>query len=95
MSCYLYFLLLPLGGVHSILLLPLVADICMRVVNTQFELLEFVFHSVCVDLLYVESSLTFTTGSVSLWCVCIHVVVFGLPVRLSWYPMWMRWFLQL
>ena len=49
-------------------------DICMCVVNKQFELLEFVF-----------------SGYVSLCCVCGHVVVFGLSVRLSWYPMWMRW----
>ena len=37
----------------------------MCVANTQFELLEFVFDSVYVDLQY-EISLTFTAGSVSL-----------------------------
>ena len=63
----------------------------MCVVNKQFELLEFVFDSVYVDLQYKEISLTSTSGSVSLWCVCSNVVVFGLSVRLSWYPMWMRW----
>ena len=63
--------------------------ICMRVVNKQFELLEFVFDSVYVDLQYDEISLTFTAGSVCLCCVC----VFGLSVRLSWSPMWMRWLL--
>ena len=68
-------------------------DICMCVVNKQFELLEFVFDSVYVDLQYEEISLTSTTGPVSLRCVCIHVVVFGMSVRLSWYPMWMRWLL--
>ena len=26
-------------------------------------------------------------GYVSLCCVCSHVVVYGLSVRLSWYPM--------
>ena len=57
-------------------------DICMCVVNKQFELIEFVF---------VEISLTSTAGSVSLWCVSSHVVNFCLSVRLSWYPMWMRW----
>ena len=62
-------------------------DVCMCVVNKQFELLEFVFDSVYVDLQYVEISLTFTAGSVSLCCVCGHVVVFGLSVSLSWYPM--------
>ena len=41
-------------------------DICMCVVNTQFELLEFVFDSVYVYLQYDEISLTFTAGSVSL-----------------------------
>ena len=68
-------------------------DICMCVVNKQFELLEFVFDSVYVVLQYDEISLTFTAGSVSLCCVYGHVVVVGLSLRLSWYPMWMRWFL--
>ena len=35
-------------------------DICMSVVNNQFELLEFVFDSVYVDLQYDEIYLTFT-----------------------------------
>ena len=35
----------------------------MHVVNKQFE------------LQYDEISLTFTAGSVSLWCVCTHAVV--------------------
>ena len=48
-------------------------DICMCVVNKQFELLEFVFNSVYVDLQYDEISLTFTAGSVSLGCVCGHI----------------------
>ena len=65
-------------------------DVCMCVVNKQFELLEFVFDSVYVDLQYDEISLTFTAGSVSLCCVCGHVVVFGQSVCFSWYPMWMR-----
>ena len=62
----------------------------MRVVNKQFGLLEFVFHSVYIDLQYDEISLTFTAGYVSLCGVCTHVVVFGLSVRLSWNLMWMR-----
>ena len=41
-------------------------DICMCVMNKQFELLEFVFDSVYVDLQYDEISLTFTAGTVSL-----------------------------
>ena len=61
--------------------------------NKQFELLEFVFDSVYVDLQYDEIYLTFTAGSVSLCCVYGHVVVFGLFVRLSRYPIWMRWLL--
>ena len=69
-------------------------DICMCVVNKQFELLEYVFDSVYVDLQYEEMSLTFTAGSRSLCCVCGRVVVFGLFVRLSWYPMWMWWLLR-
>ena len=68
-------------------------DVCTCVVNKQFELLEFVFDSIYVDLQYDEISLTFTAWSVSLCCICGHVLVFGLSVRLSWYPMWMRWLL--
>ena len=68
-------------------------DVCMCVVKKQFELLEFVFNSVYVDLQYDEISLRFTAGSVSLCCVCGHVVVFGLSVSLSWYSMWMMWLL--
>ena len=52
-------------------------DICMCAVNKQFELLQFVFDSVYVDLQYDEISLTFTAGS----------------VRLLWYHMWMQWLL--
>ena len=62
-------------------------DICMCIVNKQFELLEFVFHSVYVDLQYDEISLTFTAGYVCLCGVCSLVVVHGLSARLLWYPM--------
>ena len=55
--------------------------------NKHFELLEFVFESVYVDLQYDEISLTFTAGSVCLCGVCSPVVVHGLSVKLSWYPM--------
>ena len=48
--------------------------------NKQFGLLEFVFDSVYVDLQYDEIALTFTAGSVSLCCVCSHVVAFGMFV---------------
>ena len=40
-------------------------DICMCVVNKQFDLLKFVFDSVYIDLQYDEIYLTFTAGSVS------------------------------
>ena len=58
--------------------------------NKQFELLEFVFKSVYVDLKYNEISLIFTPGSVSLRSDCCNVVGIGLSVRLSWYAMWIR-----
>ena len=55
----------------------------MCVVNKQFELLEFVFDTVYVDLQYDKDLSHFYC-----WvCVCSHVVVFGMSVRLSWYPM--------
>ena len=60
-------------------------DICMCIVNKQFELLEFIFDSIYVDLQYDEISLTLTAGSVFLCGDCSHVVVFGLSMRLSWY----------
>ena len=60
---------------------------CDDIVNKQFELFELVLDPVYVDLQYDEISLTSTAGSVSLWSVCSHVVVFGLSVRLSWYHM--------
>ena len=56
-------------------------DICMCVVNKQFQLLEFVFESVYVDLQYDEISHTSTAGSVWLCVVCSPVVDLGLSVR--------------
>ena len=58
-------------------------DVCMCVVNKQFELLEFVSESVYVDLQYDEISLTFTAGPVCLCGASSPVVVLGLFVRLS------------
>ena len=58
-------------------------DVCMCVVNKQFELFEFVSESVYVDLQYDEISLTFTAGLVCLCGVSSLVVVLGLFVRLS------------
>ena len=62
--------------------------ICMGVVNKKFELLEFAFESVYVDLQYDEISLTFTAGHVCLygvcspWSVCEVVVIPYVVVRL-------------
>ena len=55
-------------------------DVCMCVVNKQFELLEFVSESVYVDLQYDEISLTFTAGPVCLCGVSSPVVVLSLFV---------------
>ena len=41
--------------------------ICMCVVNKQFELLEFIFESIYVDLQFDEISIAFT--AVSVWCL--------------------------
>ena len=57
-------------------------DVCMCVVNKQFELLGFVSESVYVDLQYDEISLTSTGGPVCLCGVSSPVVVLGLFVRL-------------
>ena len=57
-------------------------DVCMCVVNKQFELLEFVFESVYVDLQYDEIYFTFTAGYVCLYGACSPVVVIGRSVRL-------------
>ena len=62
-------------------------DVCMCVVNKQFQLIEFVSESVYVDLQYDEISLTFTAGSVCFCGVSSPVIVLGLFVRLSYYPM--------
>ena len=60
----------------------------MCIVNKQFEFLD--FDSVYVYMQYDKIYLVFTVGYVCLCDVCSHVVVLGLSVRLSWYPMWMR-----
>ena len=58
-------------------------DVCMCVVNKQFELLEVFSGSVYVDLQYDEISFTFTAAPVCLCGVSSPVVVLGLFVRLS------------
>ena len=57
-------------------------DVCMCVVNKQFELLEFGFESVYVDLQDDDIFLTFTAGSVWMCGVCSPVVVLGVSLRL-------------
>ena len=80
----------------SVLCVLIVEGMSVVLVNKQFELLElFLIPLMLTYLQYDEIYLTFTAGSVSLCWVCGHVVVFGLSVRLSWYPMWMRWLLRL
>ena len=59
-------------------------DVCMCVVNKQFELLEFVSESVYVDLQYDEISLTFTAGPVCLCGVSSPVVVVVVVYPLPW-----------
>ena len=59
-------------------------DVCMCVVNKQFELLEFVSESVYVDLQYDEISLTFTAGPVCLCGVSSPVVVLGPSSGSAW-----------
>ena len=49
-------------------------DVCMCVVNKQFELLEFVSESVYVDLQYDEISLRYTAGPVCLSDTCTSEV---------------------
>ena len=44
-------------------------DVCMCVVNKQFELLEFVSESVYVDLQYDEISLFYCWVCVLVWCL--------------------------
>ena len=69
------------------------------VVNVMLSLMSVMspphFDSVYVNLQYDGISLTFTVGFVCLCGVCSPVMVIGLSVRLSWYPMWMRWLLGL
>ena len=52
----------------------------MCVVNKNFELLEFVFNFVYVDLMYNEIYLTFTAGSVNSPCIVWCVWSCGRPV---------------
>ena len=62
----------------------------MCVVNKQFELLEFVFESVYVDLQYEGISLTLLLGL----CPCVVSVVMWSSLRLPWYPMLWVWLLR-
>ena len=60
-------------------------DVCMCVVYKQFELLEFVFESVYVDLQYDEISLTFVTGS------HLHLRVSNVPFAAVVTPRYFGW----
>ena len=58
--------------------------------NKQFELLEFVF----IRFMLTCSMMRFLSLlMLGLRPFVVSVIVFGLSVRLSWYPMWMRWLL--
>ena len=60
-------------------------DICMCVVNKQFELLGFIL----IPFMLTRSIIQFSSLLLLGLCgVCNHVLVLGLPVRLSWYIMW-------
>ena len=66
-------------------------DICMCVVNTQFELLEFVLSPFMLTCSMMRFISLFAAVYVCLYGVCSPVVVLGLSVRLLWYPMlWVR-----
>ena len=66
-------------------------DVCMRVANKQPELPEPVSDSVHFDMQYDENSITLTAGPVCPCGSCNPVIVLGLSVMLSWYPMsWVR-----
>ena len=57
-------------------------DVFMCVVNKQFELLDGAY---CSMLRFISLLLLGL-------CPCVvSVVVFGLSVSVSWYPMWMMW----
>ena len=54
-------------GVSLVSRIVMISAICMYVVDKQYD----------------EISLTSTAGSGSLWCICSHMIIFGLSVRLS------------
>ena len=67
-------------------------DICMCLVNKQFELLNFVFNLIYVGLKYIDISLSLLLLGLCSCGACSHAIVPSLPARLSWYPMWCeRW----
>ena len=65
-------------------------DVCMCVVNKQFELLEFVL----IPFMLTCSMMKFLSILMLGMCPCVvSMVVFGLTMSLLWYTMWMRWLL--
>ena len=53
----------------------------------------YIYIYIYVDLQYDEMSHFYCWVCVLVFA-CGHVVVFGLSVRLSWYPMWIRWLID-
>ena len=64
-------------------------DICMRVMNKQFELHGFVY----IPFMLTCSMMRFHSHYCWVYVLVLCLYSFGLSVRLSWYPMWMRWLL--
>ena len=64
-------------------------DVCMCVVNMQFELLEFVLS----PFMLTCNMMRFLSLLLLGMCACVVFVVLGLYMRLAWYPMlWVRLF---
>ena len=63
-------------------------DICICVVNKQFEIPEFF-----IPFMFTCSMMRFLSLLLLGLCLCVVSVVMWSSVRLSCYPMWMRWLL--
>ena len=62
--------------------------ICMCVMNKQFELPSLFL----IPFMLTYNMMRFLSLLLLSPCACVvSLVIFGLSVRLSWYPMWMRW----
>ena len=67
---------------------------CFRVELVFLNCYDICMSVVYVDLQYDTVSLTFTSGYLCVCGVCSHVVVLGLNVRLSLYPVFWVWWLR-